>query len=254
MLLALVADLLQLPLEVLQAAADAPPLHLDLLLTRAAPGSDAADLPVVVVRADQPRQQVVELGRLDLQPALPSARVLGEDVEDQLRAVDHAQPQLALEVPLLAGAQVLVADQDVVADLVLGLPQLFDLALADEQGRLDLGPALDVRGDDFGPGRPAQLRQLRHLLGQRRLRGPWELHADQVGALLGRLRGDQSLSRRSLSIASSRRSSGAVTESRNQPSPWGPKPTPGVMLTPAWSRIRDAKPIESWPSGTGAHT
>ena len=39
----------------------------------------------------QARQPVLELGELHLELAVPGARVLGEDVEDQLGAVDHAQ-------------------------------------------------------------------------------------------------------------------------------------------------------------------
>ena len=116
--------------------------------------------PVVVPGADQPWQQVVELCRLDLQPSLVGASVLGEDVEDQLGPVDHARLELALQVALLARAQVLVADQEVVGFRLPQLPQLVHLALSDEEGGIDLGPALDVGRHDLTAGRPGQVRQL----------------------------------------------------------------------------------------------
>src|SRR5439155_18172324 len=157
-------------------------------------GADPAALAVVVVGADQARQQVVQLRWLDLEAAFPRPSVLGEYVEDQLRPVDNAKPELALQVALLPRAQVLVADQDVVPDSAPGLPQLLHLALPDEERRIHLRAALDAAGDDFRAGGPAQLGQLGHLLGERAGRGARELDSDQVGALLRRLGRDQLLS------------------------------------------------------------
>jgi len=44
----------------------------------------------VLPQAAHPREVVLELGQLDLELALGARRVLGEDVEDQLRPVDDA--------------------------------------------------------------------------------------------------------------------------------------------------------------------
>src|SRR6185437_9758344 len=100
--------------EVLHALADAPPLDLDLLLTETTAGphptSPAADLTVIGVGADEARHQVVQTRRLDLEAAFVRACVLGEDLEDDLGPVHHPGLQLQLEVALLAGRQVLVAD------------------------------------------------------------------------------------------------------------------------------------------------
>src|SRR5438552_1970623 len=87
---------------------------------------------------------VSALRRVDLQPDLPGPGVLGEYVQDQLGAIDDSQLELALQVALLARAQILVADQDVVAGAVLRLAELLHLAFADEQRGIDLGPALDI--------------------------------------------------------------------------------------------------------------
>ena len=51
--------------------------------------------------ATHARQVVLELGELDLELSLGARRVLGEDVEDQLRPVDDAGGQGILERALL---------------------------------------------------------------------------------------------------------------------------------------------------------
>src|SRR6202011_4149561 len=107
LLVALALDLADLLLEVLQTSPDAPPLDLDLLLAGAAAGADAAALAVVVPGPDQPRQEVMELRRLDLETTLVGACVLGEDVEYQLGSIDHPRLELLLQVALLAWAQIL---------------------------------------------------------------------------------------------------------------------------------------------------
>ena len=185
---ALRAHLRQLLLQVAHALADAPALDLDLGLAGAAARADAAHLPVVVVRADQPRQQVPELGRLDLQPALTGAGVLGEDVQDQLGPVHHPQAELLLQVALLAWAQVLVADHQVQLQVLAAVADLVHLAAAHEQGRLDLAPALDVGPDHLAARGPGEFGQLPHLLAERLRRRPRQLDADQVSALARRRR------------------------------------------------------------------
>jgi hypothetical protein len=56
---------------------------------------------------------VLQLGQLDLQLALVALRPQGKDVEDQRRTVDHAAIELALEVALLRGRDVVIEDDDV---------------------------------------------------------------------------------------------------------------------------------------------
>ena len=61
--------------------------------------------------APHAREVVLELRQLDLQLPLGGHRVLGEDVEDQLGAVDHPRPERVLEVALLRRIE-LVVDED----------------------------------------------------------------------------------------------------------------------------------------------
>ena len=133
----------------------------------------------------------MQLGRLDLQATLPGAGVLGEDVQDQLGPVDDLDLELALQVALLARAQVLVADDQVVAQFLPAVADLLDLAFAHEQRRLDLVAALDFGGDHLGAGGEGELLELPHLLVQRGCGGSGQEHAQQVGPFLDGLSGDQ---------------------------------------------------------------
>jgi len=62
------------------------------------PGADAAAEPRESrTRADEAWHEVFELRELDLQLAFTRTRATGEDVEDQLRAIDHLPVERALE-------------------------------------------------------------------------------------------------------------------------------------------------------------
>ena len=58
--------------------------------------------------ASHARDVVLELRELDLELALGADGVLGEDVEDQLRAIDDARRERVLEAPLLRRRQLIV--------------------------------------------------------------------------------------------------------------------------------------------------
>ena len=74
-----------------------PPVGLELRLAGAARADAAAEPLEVLPHAAHARQVVLELRELDLELALGAAGVLGEDVEDQLRAVDDARLERVLE-------------------------------------------------------------------------------------------------------------------------------------------------------------
>ena len=63
--------------------------------------------------ADQPRQQVLQLRQLDLQLAFARPRAPGEDVENQLRAIDDLAADRLLDLPQLRRRQLVVEDDDV---------------------------------------------------------------------------------------------------------------------------------------------
>ena len=58
-----------------------------------------------------PREVVFELRELDLELSLGADGVLGEDVEDQLRAVDDSRLERVLERALLRRAELVVDER-----------------------------------------------------------------------------------------------------------------------------------------------
>ena len=99
------------------------------------------------------REVVLQLRELDLQFSLGADGVLGEDVEDQLRAIDDARLERVFERPLLSGVELVVDEEDLRAGFAVGALELLELALAEigpPLGALpmlyDLTNGLDERG------------------------------------------------------------------------------------------------------------
>jgi hypothetical protein len=108
----------------------------------------------------QSRGQVFQLRQLDLQLAFMAASTLGEDIEDQARAVKYAATELALEVALL-GRRKRVVDQYQIGGFAHhGFPQLADLASSEESPGVDTAP---TRRDDAADKRARGFRQSAEL-------------------------------------------------------------------------------------------
>ena len=144
--------LLDLVAEDGNAGANPPPIHLELGLARAARADAAAEPRQRGAGADQPRQQVFQLGQLDLQLALAGAGPAGEDVEDQLGAIDHLAGDQILQLAQLGRRQLVVDDHDVDRGLGAGQRQRLRLAAADEGGRVGGGALLQRAYDRGGAG------------------------------------------------------------------------------------------------------
>jgi hypothetical protein len=136
--------------------------------------------------AHQPGREVLELRQLDLHLALAGARALGEDFQDQLGAIEHAPPELALEVALLRTRQRMVEDHERCVDLVRGAPDLRDLAAAGEEFRIGtLAPPADERVAH----RTGALGEAHELVDRVRMVGIAEVETDQDRRL--RIRADK---------------------------------------------------------------
>jgi hypothetical protein len=97
------ADAFELAFQLCDSLLHASAVHFELRLARS-PGADAARLPREVrPHTREPRQQILQLRELDLQPPFPAPRPLREDVENQLRAIEHLALEELLEVPALRG-------------------------------------------------------------------------------------------------------------------------------------------------------
>jgi len=92
-------------------------------------GDPAASLPgQCCAPATEAGNQVVELSEFDLGLALPGARMLGEDVEDERGAVDDLDLEPFLKVAQLARRELAVTDDGVRAGGLDDADQLDDLA------------------------------------------------------------------------------------------------------------------------------
>ena len=85
------------------------------------PGAAAADATRQpgerIVALGQPGEHVLELGQLDLKLAVGALGPLGEDVEDELGAVEDLEAGLLGDVPRLRRIEVAVEDQEVRPEL-----------------------------------------------------------------------------------------------------------------------------------------
>ena len=105
--------------------------------------------------ARQARQAIFVLRQFDLQRALAGVRVLRENIQNQRRPIEHPHllAQFLFQIALMARRQFVVEEHHF--KIQFGLPrlQLFDFALADEHGRLDVIEFLGHFADD-GQARP----------------------------------------------------------------------------------------------------
>ncbi len=61
----------------------------------------------------QARQEIFELRELHLQLAFVAARPLGEDIEDQLAAVNHANFESIFQIALLRRRKIFIDDHQI---------------------------------------------------------------------------------------------------------------------------------------------
>ena len=189
----LAAQLAQPLAQQRDAAARQTPVRLELRLARAAgadPGAEtagaAAEALEVLPHPPHPREVVLELRELDLELPLGADGVLGEDVEDQLRAVDDPRLERVLERPLLWRAELVVDDQYLRARVPVRLLELVELPLADVRARVGQPPVLDNLADRLDARRPRELLELGELVGAV---GPgWEHGNEEPPLGLGRPR------------------------------------------------------------------
>ena len=170
---------LQAATQVRDAVARQAAVGLDLRLA-GAPGADPATEPLEVgPQAPHSREVVLELGQLHLELALGAVGVVGEDVEDHGRPVDHRHAQTLLEVALLARDELVVAHDEVrvrAGDLGLDLGELpaAEIAVGIRPGA-NLDDLADVR-DSGGAQELLELREGIAVAG----RGGQDAHAQRA--------------------------------------------------------------------------
>ena len=141
---------------------DPAPVHFQFGFT-GPPGTDTAAQPGKTgPLSHDPGQHVLQLGQFHLELAFAGPGPFGEDVQDQAGTVDDPHPQGPFQVPLLGRGQFVIEDAQIDVFLLGKQGHFLDLALADEEHRIRLGPALDKFPDYQGSGSLGQLGQLFH--------------------------------------------------------------------------------------------
>ena len=158
-------DLLEIRLELLQADPQDAAVLLELALSLATAGADAAPLAGdMAPLASQAGEHVPEPGELDLRARLAALRPEVEDVQDQGAAVHDQELGELREVLGLAARQVVVEDQQLRTQLARGGGDLLGLSLADGGRRVRCLSRLHGAPHDLGPRRVGELRQLVEML------------------------------------------------------------------------------------------
>ena len=103
------------------------------------------------------------------------ARVLREDVEDQLRPVDDTRTELVLERALLGRAELVVGDENLRRRTGVRRLELAELALPDERPRIRVPAVLNDLSYGCSTRGACELTELRELVAGRALR----IHADE---------------------------------------------------------------------------
>ncbi len=161
---ALLAQVLQASSQERDSSPRQATVGLELRLSRAARADTAAETLEVLPHSPHARQVVLELRELDLELAFSAQRVLGEDVEDQLCAIDDTSLERVLEGALLRRVELAVDEEHLRARLLVGALQLLELALAEIRSPVGARPVLDGRPDRLDERRARKLPQLGQLV------------------------------------------------------------------------------------------
>ena len=162
----LFADLFEFALAAIDAEVGEPAVDLDLFFAHAAcraAALTAAGSALAIEVAPHPRksrQRVLHAGELNLQAGFFGLRAFGEDIENHLLAIDHAEVGEFFPLALLRRREAVV-DDDHIAIMRAGEAHDFiRLAGAAEQLFMHVATAGEHRIDDLDAQRLDQLAQL----------------------------------------------------------------------------------------------
>jgi hypothetical protein len=103
------------------------------------------------------RHGVLELGELHLELAVAALGALGEDVQNELRAIDDLEIGVLCDGARLRRRKLPVKDKDAGVELDRAHNDLFELALSHDELRVHVVAHLDDAIDHVGARAPCQL-------------------------------------------------------------------------------------------------
>jgi len=149
---ALRADVLGFLFQSANAAANAPAVHFELCFAGTSGADSAAQARHLRPVSRQARQEVVELREFHLQLTFPGAGVPGENIQNDLGAIDDTAVSRAFNVALLCGGEFTIEDEQVGSCACRQLPNFIQLAAADERGGIQPLARLENPVLDRGAG------------------------------------------------------------------------------------------------------
>ena len=146
------ADIFEVSFEFLDTDGNAAAVGFELGFT----GTAGADAAALAGEGDaltgEAGEDVFELGEFDLQATFGGAGATGEDIEDELGAVNDANADGPFEIALLGGGEIVINDDDVGLGGFGIFLKFLNLALAKKGGGVGEGADLEKLSDDFGTG------------------------------------------------------------------------------------------------------
>ena len=182
---------LQIALQFGDADTDAAAVGFELGFTGSAGADAAAQAGQRGTLAGQPGQQILELRQFHLEAPFSGARPAGEDVEDELGAIDDpcgsaTGRDSGLDIALLGGSEVVIDDDDIGFEGFGKLADFFDFAFAEKRGGIGMGADLKGFTDDDRAGAEGEFFQFgKGLAGGRRSCASAPFKAGQDGAFGG---------------------------------------------------------------------
>ena len=143
------------------AACNFPAVRLKLCFTRAACADAAAELRHLNAASGESRQHVVQLSELHLQLTFSGSRMLGKNIEDQLRSIDHSPLNNLFDIALLGRAEIVIEEQDIGVDRSGGSSNFLELASADQRCGIGTIAALQDFADHLRTGTLRQSAKFR---------------------------------------------------------------------------------------------
>jgi hypothetical protein len=153
-------DGFELLLDVVDAEVDLAAVGLELGFAGTAGTDAAAELAHGFASTGETGELIFELGQLDLELTLAGAGVAGEDVEDELGAVDDAAGELVLEIAKLGRGEVMIEEDEVGVGGCDDALDLFELTAAYEGRGIGLGTLLGKGCCNVGSGAAGELFEL----------------------------------------------------------------------------------------------
>jgi hypothetical protein len=126
------------------------PVSFQLSFAGSAGANATAKLRHFYATPSKPGKHVFQLRQLNLQLAFTGSRVSGEDVENELGAIDYSRIQDAFDISLLRRREIVIEQNYVGRNRGGCARNFFQLARPDQCGRFGAVPALRKFADDLG--------------------------------------------------------------------------------------------------------